>query len=59
MYTGNDKLTKLGILTAWNDRNPSKYNYGNCAMVNGTSGELWPPLNGTDDIELFATDLCR
>jgi scavenger receptor class B, member 1 len=59
MYTGHDNLGKLGILTEWNDRTHTKYNYGACSMVNGTTGELWPPVNGTEDLDLFATDLCR
>jgi scavenger receptor class B, member 1 len=59
MYTGHDNLSKLGILTEWNDTNHTKYNYGACSMVNGTTGELWPPVNGTADLDLFATDLCR
>jgi hypothetical protein len=59
MYSGKDSIKQLGILSGWNGNKTTKYNYGECSMVNGTTGELWPPLNGTDDIELFATDLCR
>ncbi|CAB3366312.1 Hypothetical predicted protein [Cloeon dipterum] len=59
MYTGKDKLTKLGVLTEWNDSNRTEDNFGECAMVNGTTGEVWPPLSNTDDVDLFVTDLCR
>ncbi|XP_059474632.1 protein croquemort-like [Neocloeon triangulifer] len=59
MYTGKDDIFKVGVLTEWNDSNMTTDNFGTCAMVNGTTGELWPPIRDTDDKDLFTTDLCR
>ncbi|XP_055375827.1 uncharacterized protein LOC129608368 [Condylostylus longicornis] len=60
MFTGTDEINKLGYLTEWNYSNKTKFYEGTCAMVNGTSGELWPPSIDTNSfVSVFASDICR
>lgn len=58
--TGEDDIYNLGIMDSWNKVNQTKYYEGNCAMVNGTSGELFPPMKGrAEKVSLFISDMCR
>lgn len=58
--TGQDDISKVGIMTQWNNSNHTKYFRDTCGMVNGTSGELWPVgMKPTAPITLFISDLCR
>lgn len=59
MYTGTDSLKNLGILNLWNHEHKTRYYRDNCSIVRGTTGELWPPINTTTGITLYATDFCR
>lgn len=59
MYTGVDDISNLGILHSWNYEHETKYYRDECSVVEGTTGELFPPLNIKNDLSVFATDVCR
>jgi len=58
MFTGQDTLTKLGVLD-WMNKNRNGGFYDEpCGHVNGSAGELWPPNQNKSSISLYNTDLC-
>lgn len=59
MYTGETDILKLGILTHWDGVSRTSYYEGHCGDVNGTSGELWPPVENDKKVYIFAPDTCR
>lgn len=61
MNTGNSDINKLGVLKSWNGKDEVAGLRGECAKVQGTTGELWPPfpIKDTPDATLFVTDFCR
>lgn len=53
-------MSDFGQLTNWNYNNHTPYYEGQCGDVKGSGGEFWPPKRSkTDDVSLFAPDLCR
>ncbi|KAL0266955.1 UNVERIFIED_CONTAM: hypothetical protein PYX00_009357 [Menopon gallinae] len=57
--TGADDIYNVGIMDRWNGVAKTKYYDGECGMVNGTSGELFPPMKtAEDDIDIFVSDIC-
>ena len=58
MYTGAKDIEQLGIVDKWNGLYYSPFYNDTCALINGTSGELWPPVAKRDTIDLFLSDLC-
>ncbi|XP_022912791.1 protein croquemort-like [Onthophagus taurus] len=58
MFTGSNDIELLGIINEWNGKPYSPYFNDYCAFVNGTSGELWPPVEKYDLVDIFAPDLC-
>lgn len=58
MFTGTTDLEKLGIIQRWNGRNRTQFYDSYCADVNGTSGELWPPVKDYAEVDIFAPDIC-
>lgn len=60
MKTGVDDLSNLGMLERWNYMNSTPYYEGHCGKVDGSSGELFPPMKEIQDYtKAFASDLCR
>jgi len=60
MNTGQNDITKMGMLNKWNDEKTSGFYSDGCSAINGTTGELWPPkLNPNKDLTLFVSDICR
>lgn len=59
MYDGTSDIHKLGIFDKWNGLTRSTYYNGSCGAINGTSGELWPPIDGHNNIAVFSPDICR
>lgn len=58
--TGTTDITKLGMLNMWNGAPTTNFYSDGCSVINGTTGELWPPkINSTKDISLFSPDICR
>lgn len=58
MWTGEDDMSKLGLLSEWNYSNKSMIYPGTCSMINGSLGDLWPSLNEADTASVFAPDAC-
>ncbi|XP_040064235.1 scavenger receptor class B member 1 [Ixodes scapularis] len=60
VYTGEDQMDLYNIITRWNGKENLTAWKGTCNMINGTNGELEPPLKpGQDTLELFNSDICR
>lgn len=58
--TGVDDIYNVGIMDRWNGMANTNYYKGECGMVNGTSGELFPPMKYVmDDVDIFIPDICR
>lgn len=58
MHTGVDNISDLGVLDKWNYSNETNHWSGECNDIRGTTGELWPPLNRDETVEIFAPDIC-
>lgn len=59
MYTGANNINLLGIINKWNGASWTGDYTSYCGVVNGTSGELWPPVKKYDKVSIFSPDLCR
>lgn len=60
IHTGVDDMSKLGFVDRWNGLKHTPFYHDGCSMMNGTTGELWPPkMNPTAPVNVFATDFCR
>ncbi|XP_037024619.1 protein croquemort-like [Bradysia coprophila] len=60
MNTGENDMTKMGMLNEWNYHSKTDFYSGGCSAINGTTGELWPPkINSDGDLTLFVSDICR
>ncbi|KAF0306156.1 Protein croquemort [Amphibalanus amphitrite] len=58
MDTGAE-VTQLGRLHYWNTTNATAAFQPPCNMINGSTGELFPPRRRRDHVELYSTDICR
>lgn len=59
MHTGKNDLTKLGLASSWNYSNKTVFS-GECGVVNGSFGELYPPHTYSQDkVYLFGFATCR
>lgn len=58
MLTGSSDLGELGLLKEWNFNNKVSYYPGECGIVKGTNGDLWPPLPDNETITFFVSDIC-
>lgn len=59
MNTGTDDIGQLGMLQLWNFAGHTAY-AGDCGLVQGTTGELWPPVSDKQrPLEMFVGDVCR
>jgi len=61
MHTGKDNIKNVGIIKSWNGKETIPFYNDQCALLNGTTGELWPPfdINKKDDATMFISDVCR
>ncbi|XP_078277952.1 scavenger receptor class B member 1-like [Rhinoraja longicauda] len=61
IYTGVDDIRKVQGIDTWNGCKKVNYWHSDqCNMINGTSGELWPPfLTPSDTLEFYSPDACR
>ncbi|XP_074868467.1 scavenger receptor class B member 1 isoform X2 [Carettochelys insculpta] len=61
VYTGATDITKIHIVDTWNGL--KKVNYwrsDECNMINGTSGQMWPPfMTPSSSLEFYSPDACR
>lgn len=58
MNTGSTSMKEIGILHEWNHSNKSRIYPGKCSRINGSLGDLWPPLRDSADVSVFAPDVC-
>lgn len=58
MYTGKTGIDLVGVMDLWNGRPYTDDYNGYCALVNGTSGELWPPVKNYQQVSIFSPDIC-
>jgi hypothetical protein len=60
METGEDDISRLGVLRQWNYKNRTDFFEAECGQVKGLAGELFPPDQSRDKpLEMFSPDLCR
>ncbi|NXX92660.1 SCRB1 protein, partial [Centropus bengalensis] len=58
--TGMKNISKVHMVDSWNGL--KKVNYwrsDGCNMINGTSGEMWPPFMPPTSLEFYSPDACR
>ncbi|XP_068013538.1 scavenger receptor class B member 1 isoform X1 [Melanerpes formicivorus] len=58
--TGMKDISRVHIVDTWNGL--KKVNYWQseeCNMINGTSGEMWPPFMSPTFLEFYSPDACR
>lgn len=58
MLTGKSNLLNVGIVKEWNFNTRVNYYPGECGIVKGTNGDLWPPLPDNKTISFFVPDIC-
>ncbi|ENN78638.1 hypothetical protein D910_09210 [Dendroctonus ponderosae] len=58
MYSGGNDIRKLGLITRWNYEHETSYYPGECAVVNGSSGELWYAPHDDKEVAIFSPDMC-
>lgn len=59
MYDGTDDIQKLGRFAWWNYKSRTEFFPSYCGDVNGTSGELWYPVQEDKYVDVFSPDTCR
>ncbi|XP_055919482.1 protein croquemort-like [Eupeodes corollae] len=60
IHTGQKDLSMLGELAKWRGKNQSNSFEGECSRINGSTGDLFAPEHGPDDIlSVFIPDTCR
>lgn len=60
VYTGKGGMDKYNVITRWNGKQNLTWWKGGCDMINGTNGELNPPLRSHQTtIDIFNSDFCR
>ncbi|CAG0903357.1 unnamed protein product, partial [Darwinula stevensoni] len=59
MNTGAKDLSTFGEIQRWNFSPKTDYYQGECGVVNGSAGELFPPNREKDSITIFVPDFCR
>lgn len=58
MLTGSTNLYDMGLNKEWNFKNRTDYYKSSCGMIDGTNGDLMPPLLNNNTISLFIPDIC-
>jgi hypothetical protein len=60
METGEEDVSKLGIVKSWNYKNHSDVFEADCGQVKGTVGDLFPPgQKKSAPLQMFVADICR
>nr|XP_042708462.1 scavenger receptor class B member 1 isoform X4 [Chrysemys picta bellii] len=61
VYTGATDINQIHIVDTWNGLKKVNYWHSNeCNMINGTSGEMWPPfMTPSSSLEFYSPDACR
>ncbi|XP_076296719.1 protein croquemort [Lasioglossum baleicum] len=58
MDTGESNMLNLGLVREWNYNNRVSYYPGQCGVIRGTNGDLWPPLPDNKTVSFFVSDIC-
>lgn len=60
METGEEDVSKIGIVRSWNYKNHSDFFEADCGQVKGRVGDLFPPgLKKSTPLQVFVGDVCR
>ncbi|XP_076316219.1 LOW QUALITY PROTEIN: scavenger receptor class B member 1-like [Tachypleus tridentatus] len=60
VFTGKDEISKFNLIENWNGLSSLNYWNGTCNKIEGTNGELDPPLKDNQGmVTIFQPDLCR
>ncbi|KAF5308096.1 hypothetical protein FQR65_LT00638 [Abscondita terminalis] len=57
IYTGIDDISLLGMMNKWNGLSTTNAYEGPCSLINGSSGELYPPIR-SERQDIFLADVC-
>ncbi|XP_068268405.1 scavenger receptor class B member 1 isoform X1 [Nyctibius grandis] len=58
--TGMKNISRVHMVDSWNGLKKVNYWRSNeCNMINGTSGEMWPPFMTPTSLEFYSPDACR
>jgi hypothetical protein len=58
--TGEEDVSKLGVVRSWNYKNHSEFFESDCGQVKGTIGDLYPPgQKKSTPLQLFTSEICR
>ncbi|KAF5287578.1 hypothetical protein FQA39_LY15855 [Lamprigera yunnana] len=57
VYTGTNDINLLGKMNLWNGLPTTAAYDSNCAIINGSSGEIYPPVH-SDQVNIFLADVC-
>ncbi|NXD07239.1 SCRB1 protein, partial [Nothocercus nigrocapillus] len=58
--TGMQDISRVHMVDSWNGLRKVKYWRTNeCNMINGTSGEMWPPFMSPTSLEFYSPEACR
>lgn len=58
--TGEDNIWNLGLIYEWNYHHKTNFFRKECGIVNGTTSEIFAPLNSTaNTLSIFLSDFCR
>lgn len=58
MLTGSSNINNLGLIKKWNYSSRPNYYNGSCGLINGSLGDLWPPLLDNSTVSIFINDIC-
>ncbi|KAG8201276.1 hypothetical protein JTE90_016762 [Oedothorax gibbosus] len=59
-FTGHDNINALDEIYTWNNMRYVPNFEPPCNMINGSAGDLWPPVKSRNqEITLFVPDICR
>ncbi|KAG0419214.1 hypothetical protein HPB47_004270, partial [Ixodes persulcatus] len=61
IFTGSKGMHNYGEMDKYNGLSEMNAFHGYCNMINGTVGDMWPPLalENWDNVTLFIRDFCR
>ncbi|XP_058463026.1 protein croquemort-like [Malaya genurostris] len=58
--TGVDSFDTMGMMHRWNNVKQTQFFRGECGLVHGSTGELWPPFQEVQksNVSVFSPDIC-
>ncbi|NXU56522.1 SCRB1 protein, partial [Turnix velox] len=60
VHTGMKNISNVHMVDSWNGLKKVNYWRSNeCNMINGTSGEMWPPFMSPTSLDFYSPDACR